>query len=144
MTKSLEAYNVLLKAWQGNKEAKDYPDFDDINEALDTIKQDLKKLEQLEKENESLNNIIETDIKDLQELRKENQDLKIENFDLELVLNGEIDKLKKAIEVLKDKYDFDIYYNENFTTPTLTINCDYFKELTQQEYELLKEVLEND
>ena len=59
MNKSLEAYNILLKAWQGNKEDKDQPDFDDINEALDTIKQDLERLEQLEKENEILNKALD-------------------------------------------------------------------------------------
>lgn len=87
---------------------------------------------------------IHEKLKRLEHLEKENENLKLENFIKHLVLNREIDKLKKAIEILKDKYDFDIYYNENFTTPTVTVNCDYFKELTQQEYELLKEVLGND
>lgn len=46
---SEKAYNVLLQAWQENKEGKDYPSFDDINEALYIIKQDLKRKEKLEK-----------------------------------------------------------------------------------------------
>ena len=40
-----EAYNILLQAWQSNKEAKDYPSFDDINEALDTIATTLERKE---------------------------------------------------------------------------------------------------
>ena len=47
--KSLEAYNVLLKAWQGNKETEEYPNFDDINEAFYVIKQDLERFEKLKK-----------------------------------------------------------------------------------------------
>lgn len=57
---SKEAYNVLLQAWQGNKEAENYPSFDDINEALYTIKQDLERLGELEKENQELKKKVKT------------------------------------------------------------------------------------
>lgn len=72
------AYNVLLQAWQGNKESENYPDFDDICEALTIIGESLERLEQLEKA----------------------QDLKIENLKLFVGEN----KYQVAIRVLKEAF----------------------------------------
>lgn len=97
---------------------------------FDLIKQDLERLEELEKEN--------------QELKDENYKLKRElnNIDYDFdKLEDEIIKLKKAIEILKRDFQFKI--EDNF----LWIYDDYFGaleslSLTEEEINLLKEVLE--
>ena len=109
MSKSLEAYNILLKVWQGNKEGKDYPNFDDINEALYTIKQDLEYLEQLNKENLDLINEIQEVHKEnltIKEIKKELERLRKENQ--ELIVNKNVAQAvafdqKREIGELKDK-----------------------------------------
>ena len=97
---SNEAYNTLLKAWQGNKESKDYPNFDDINEALNTIKQNLEHLEMELRNKDNYIKIIDTlhksQIKNY--LRKENKLLK------ELLISKQqISILKKALPYYSTK-----------------------------------------
>ena len=173
MSKSVEAYNILLKAWQGNKEAKDYPDFDDINEALDIIKQDLERLEKIENlrttpnaletclanymnkcielEKEYSNLQTDYDNKDFEciDLLKENQELKQMNKTL-LIHNTEFslgvpnilsenEKLKKAIEILKDKTHMVIVADTN--NHFLIYDTYGSAVITKKEYKLLKEVL---
>ena len=106
MNKSLKALEILRECANGEKKVL----FSTSLELANTIKQDLENIEQLKKENENL---------------------KLENFNQYLVLNAKIDKLTKAIEILKDKLD-------------ITIVFDMVDLFTQQEYEVLKEVLENE
>lgn len=46
---SKEALDILMFAWLGRRDDKDYPDFDDIHNALYYIEQYLDRLEKLEK-----------------------------------------------------------------------------------------------
>lgn len=90
-----DALNILKIAWSGRKDAIDYPNFDDINEALDKIHQDLERLEKLEKA---------------------------------------IGILKRGAEpIYIDEYDEPYKLECNFENITIT----------QEEYELVKEVLEH-
>lgn len=105
MDKSVEAYNILLKAWQGNKEAKDYPNFDDINEALDTIYQAVKRLEKIENLR-TTPNALETCLAKYMnkciELEKEYSNLQndYDNKDFECIdLLKENQELKEKIEI---------------------------------------------
>ena len=87
--------------------------------------------------------------KNVNELKKENQELKDTNMKYAKLIDDFQTKnmlLEKAIEILKDKLG--LYFNEyiNYSTinailPIANNDCN---RLTQQEYELLKEVLENE
>ena len=87
--------------------------------------------------------IITKDLEKSKKLEKENEALKLKNFNQHLVLNGEIDKLKKALEILKKIFDFEAKKGKYPISDYYFV--DYFRasdtELTQQEYELLNEVL---
>lgn len=83
----------------------------------------LERLEMLEKENQEL--------KELQELNKQGLwNLKQEN-----------EKLKKAIEILKKYYKFKLFPPAMDNIPEISISTDWEHYISQQEYELLKEVL---
>lgn len=163
MSKSLEAleryYSNLLYGNGG------FGTDEEELEGLNAIKQDLERLEVLElnldsekyrlvNENQCLKNRVEDLEISYKELKKENLELKEEYEMLDRAYNschldyedlkGENEKLKKAIEILKDKlcvrkgtlsFTRDNYY--------LGVNGSFkdIKELTQQEYDLLKEVL---
>lgn len=91
-----------------------------------TIQQDLDKLENLEEENKVLlvnKNVAQGIAK---KLKKEN------------------DKLKKAIEILKE-HNLQVNHIPDFTTPYISLN-DYGdgSSISIKEYKLLKEVLGND
>lgn len=93
------------------------------NELYNTIKQDLDKLESLERFKKRL-------LEDTNKLYNENQ------------------KLKKVIEILKEKIidKCKILNSKNVEEYNNYVLCgfDFFDILTPEEYELLKEVLEND
>lgn len=134
----------------------------------------MNKCIELEKENQELKNIVEADIKDLQELRKENQELTKEKnatiilmqlmaLDPNNIVESALilDKYKKAIEILKDKsfvldfglsvfkwyeleqnYIYEYEYTEYFGEDLEYRATEYI--LTKEEYDLLKEVLEDE
>ena len=98
-------------------------------EDIETIKQDLDRLEQLEKENQEL--VVNKNVAQ----------------GIAIKLKEENDRLKKALEILKDKFKFELgvsvvkekyYYSLEFL-----YNNQYFT-ISQEEYKLLKEVLDND
>lgn len=127
-SKNLEALEVIeciLSNHQIMLEAKDKR-FEFIN----IIKQDLQRKEQLEKENQDLkerNIFIKTVNKNaLNEMRN---------------LIDEKHKLKKAIEILAAKRVNIDYLLNSSECPTYNFYADDFSDLTQQEFELLKEVL---
>ena len=158
---SKEAYRVLQKAWALRKDSEDYPDFDDINEALCTILQDLERKEQLEKENKELKAKLgfEKTLSSNQclvvlKLSQENQELK-SNIDSEVeFLSNELheqkiknidlyrryEKLKKAIEILKRDFYFEIQDNFLWIYDKYGGALETFS-LNEEEIELLKEVL---
>ena len=138
MTKSLEALEKFKLLYESKcKSPNNLIGFD---MCYITIKQDLERLEKLENYPPEFDGFLysfEGLIERNKKLEDENQELKEELLDyqeLHLINDKRIVKLKKAIEILKsylfvsDEVDFD-----TFTT----------SRLTQQEYELLKEVLEN-
>ena len=94
----IDDFQILVKYWRGDRESRDYPDFDEVNTALYNVGKDLERLE----------------------------------------------KLKQAIDILKDKIEV-IWQDEDLYL--LKLN-DYKKtetiKLTGKEYELLKEVLEDE
>ena len=96
-------------------------------EGLNAIKQDLERLEALEKENV--------------ELRQEVSALEDYSYDVDCekeFLIKENEKLKKVIEILKEH----LYVKELDIDYILEFNSLYSNHLTKQEYELLKEVLD--
>jgi superfamily I DNA/RNA helicase len=98
-------------------------------EALNTIKQDLERLEALEKENQELNDVIE----------KYNH-LNVQSFFIRDREREENEKLKKAFEILKNKTKIKAYPFANRLS--FENGCTRYEyKLTQQEYDLLKEVL---
>ena len=108
-------------------------------EASKEEKQELyKQIKQLEKEN--------------QELKEEIQDLKDNETivaDYGIVLWNENTKLKKVIDILKNKANIRLHILTN-TDGSKIYEIEFIlgyystiHEITQQEYELLKEVLEN-
>jgi hypothetical protein len=146
-------------------------------EALNTIKQDLERLERLEIENRNNEKVVADSVKlmnrnlelqgRLEMLEKENKELKglVDSLNKEQILEVEMifdleienEKLKKAIECMKKYYkivvcecDFPIY--EKVHTYTLGIRFHDWSEKSEgliehifkEEYELLKEVLENE
>lgn len=127
-----------------------------IERDYNIIKQSLERLEQVEKENQELAETLELynekfagHERERADLIKENQELKAKCKDLMLdfkmfdfnTLKQENEKLKKAIDILKNKrVDVDIL----LCSETLEeFNDGYHEEyrLTQEEYDLLKEVL---
>lgn len=143
---------------------KEYLTERERKELLSTIK---KHFERLKFENQALRNGIDLDL--IAKLLSENEKLKKDNNTLEALLSQtknyyiktivENEKLKKAIEILKSKniikiYNFDKSGTlgiiiEDYKLSTLLLHNGkktkgtYFK-ITQQEYDLLKEVLGNE
>ena len=125
---------------------------DEVMEAYETIKQALLNAQELEKENKEL--IKKADCclwKDCNKISQENQELKDTNMKYAKLIDDFLTKnmrLEKALEILKDKFNFEldkpipnglyplVYENRESGVPRLA------KGLSQQEYELLKEVLE--
>lgn len=181
MSKSLEALEDMI-SWMVDEQVNNFKEqLDTIKQDLELLEQ-LKqqrdslainngelcvKVTDLQKENQELKDIADSFrkgnqgyCKKVSELEKENQELKeqleIEKFDNFLVLGEKIDKLEKAIEILKDKCITNsnlwlIYNSNNYRDYKCFVeNKDHelvrieHNILTQQEYELLKEVLENE
>ena len=121
-----------------------------FQEEFDLIKQDLERLEKIENYPPEFDGFLysfEGLIERNKKLEKENQDLKIENFELDLVLNKN-SKLKKAIEIFKRFYQLEEsglhIGNMGFYGIFRKLTVDDPHNITKQEYELLKEVLENE
>lgn len=116
--------------------------YSEVAKCLNTIKQDLERLEQLEKENQELKDKIEIS-------QKANKEL---SFTLNAYVKAQkpyiekIQKLEKAIDILKKRLtiEFDDKYNEiNFKLYACKeFDYVYLPFDDKQEYELLKEVLE--
>ena len=94
-------------------------------ESFKIVKQDLDRLETLEKENQEL--------KEKCKMLEENEEAVLTTLEISVKENT---KLKKVIEILKKMCSL----NNNKTLETE--EC--FLRLTQEEYDLLKEALEND
>lgn len=77
-------------------------------------------------------------------LKEENKDLKeeleLEKFDWFIVLNNKLDKFEKAIEILKEYIQLDLECN---TYHEIRMGREMIV-IPQEQYELLKEVLEDD
>lgn len=184
MSKSLEALEDMI-SWMVDEQVNNF------KEQLDTIKQDLELLEQLkqqrdslainngelcvkvtdlQKENNSLQGLLDTTKEDYINIRLENEELEKENNELKeklkereeanakvlnmsVFIHNENEKLKKAIEIIKNK----CVSNTNLWLVVCSRNYEDYKSfvenkdhelvriehniLTQQEYDLLKEVL---
>lgn len=110
------------------------------------IKQDLDRLEKLEKENEllkldnqDLHNQIKKNVKEHYKEFMEDYDCLLEEYH-ELYKVWE--KLKKVIEILKDYFEIWLNYEEEEIFGGFEING--YHQINKQEYELLKEVLGNE
>lgn len=124
MMTSKEALEKLckVKIYQKEASAYDYLGKEIYKEEIDTIKQDLERLE-----------VLETSVLEY----KDQEKLYWQTNENNVKLRQENEKLKKAIEILKDYTfiefdDVDIYLKSS--------NCP----LSYQEYELLKEVMNNE
>lgn len=104
-----------------------------IKDSVKLINKNLElqqRLEALEKENKELKEIIE--------IRKQ---MNINLIDFSTKLKQENEKLKKAIEILKDYIAVSTRRNEKFEYIPCIYSFGLNKDISQQEYELLKEVL---
>lgn len=132
---ALERYYSNLQYGVGG-----FQSVDEESEALNTFKQDLERLEQLEKENQEL--------KFLLECKSKGNEIIIKKMDLFMKQRDkyvkEYDKLKKAIEILKSVI---ILPMENDISMIDSKGNNYYilryvkRLLKEQEYALLKEVL---
>jgi hypothetical protein len=123
--KSLEALRILSECANGEKKLI----FSDSLYLESIIKKELEHLKKIEENYYSLNMSYE--------------DIEFENVRLE----KENKKLKQAIDILKDKMNLAVYHNKVYNTYSLDLlkfKEDFEDELSQEEYELLKEVLENE
>ena len=117
---SLEYIEHLLR-----QRSFDYSLPKETEECIKIILKALERLEELEEENQELSQIMQLNNEYIAGFERVKTDL----------INGN-KKLKKAIEILKKKFVFELENNKlNFL-----FNYSYF-ELTNQEYDLLKEVL---
>ena len=104
------------------------------------VKKDLERLEALEKENEKLSIEIDDLLDDKIELvvKNKQQDMLIGK------LIQENEKLKQAIDIIKDKFKFELgvsVVKEKYCySLEFLFNNQYFS-ITKEEYELLKEVI---
>lgn len=141
---------------------------DKISKLSNIVLKDLERLEELElnldgkkyqlsSENESLKNRVEDLEKCYKVLLKENQELKVKadkydsaqrivlstkGIDVMMKLQTENEKLTKAIEIIL-KYEINLLKIKQFSYEGYVGYCNYVNLLipTQQEYDLLKEVL---
>ena len=131
MKDSLEALeNIAITFDEGGYEpttlgAKSGHFIEVFGDDFNTIKQDLERLEKLEEENQDLKNRLANEQLAFDKLFESNQKLS------ELYA-----KLKKTIDILKDRKNI-LKYNGLKGTYELGW-------LTQEEYELLKEILEDE
>ena len=109
-------------------------------EFIKLIKQDLDRLEQLEDNIKIHKETIKMQYNQIEKLKKENKKLKEDRKDI----LQDFDKLEKVIEILK-RFNFTMYtikHNNNETEFKIYTDCLLeTQELTQEEYELLKEYL---
>lgn len=104
-----------------------------INDLKQTIKQDLERLEVLEKENKEYFEIIS----------KQAYLLNNKHIDKPIIekLIQENEKLKNAIEIIKNYYKFKLFPPAMDNIPEISISTDWEHYISQQEYDLLEEVL---
>lgn len=100
------------------------------------IKQDLERLKALEKENKEYFEII----------TKQAYLLNNKHIDRPFIeiLQQENEKLKKAIEIIKNKLELEFNLDEYWKGVHYHLWSENGCEITKQEYELLKEVLDNE
>ena len=97
------------------------------------IEESLERLKVLEIENRRLNIILDDTKSDYLKTLRERENLKQEN-----------EKLKKVIEIIKNKrVNLNLLFQEPNTLEAYNNYCLPIYKLTQQEYELLNEVLGN-
>lgn len=99
------------------------------DQVLRTVYQDLKRLEKLEKEHNKLKERYKHRAETSNDLCKA------------------VKEYEKAIEILKDSLELTLYHNKTLKIYSVELMCfeeHLGMEITQEEYELLKEVLEND
>ena len=123
---SKEALEIIIFRLTSHEEDLELRETD--KKVIEIIKQDLERLEALKKENV--------------ELRQEVSALEDYSYDVDCekeFLIKENEKLKKVIEILKEH----LYVKELDIDYILEFNSLYSNHLTKQEFELLKEVLEN-
>ena len=145
-----------VKIYQKEGSAYDYLGKEIYKEEINIIKQDLERLEQLEKDNKLLDETIEADDNIIQKLIKANQMLKDKDKELLKDFRKAIDiaqKYKKAIEILKRELFID-FEDCSKTTKNYFIHLreneyqsyDYAIIIlhNKKEYELLNEVLKDE
>ena len=134
MMESLEALERIYNDAISLNEIEE--DVEKIEEDYNIIKQDLEHLKQLEEENQDLKNRLANEQLAFDKLFESNQKLS------ELYA-----KLKQAIDILKDKMNLAVYHNKVYNTYSIDLlkfNEDFEDKLSQEEYELLKEILEDE
>lgn len=111
--------------------------YSEVAKCLNTIKQDLERLEQLEKENQELKDKLNSEALDnwqlhckYKEYKKAIEIIKSKNVDIFFLVNN--------CEFVLDNYNYEI---EDDIMKYCYKDC---STLTQQECDLLKEVLEDD
>ena len=156
---SKEALEFIIKTFNElAQKPQDIGLFFNFCEAHGKVKQDLDRLEELEKENQGLRislekcgTHIEVIEKELRRLENENQTLKERLYKVQYLekenskLFGENQKLKHAVEILKERGGINLFINRN-SNNKLTLDFDDCIScvLEPKEYVLLKEVLKHE
>ena len=150
--KLVEKYDWLGKEYCkliGKNESLHKVNLEVFEEMANKVIKELDSIEELKKQNELLqmevNDTYSSSQDIIYELNEAIQQLKInKNLAQALAINfqKENEKLKKAIEILKDKISISV--NRTVVWFETEKGCVILKIDTQQEYELLKEVLGNE
>lgn len=125
--------------------------YHDLIIARKKLEQSLDRLEQLEKENKGLEELVWKKVKELVNEEYRSKEL----YDKNIELKQENTKLKKALDILKSAFIIEFkdsqpdYFEKYYTiklTEYNTIKCEsvigVFEECEKDDYELLKSVLE--
>lgn len=116
--------------------------YSEVAKCLNTIKQDLERLEQLEKENQELKDKLkEPKYKVFMGCRGGGRQF-AQHVE---IIKKEKQKLKKAIEIIKDSLHLKVdFYDYDYDYKFIIKVGGLFEHISSEEYELLKEVLEDD
>ena len=136
-SKCIEALNKIIE-YIGTHQDQD------LVSAIGVVRQDLERLEFVELSEKTLDQICESQHEEIEELQEQILHYQASAITLtkeNIKYYQQIEKLKKAIDILKGKLELcESIYSQLFNSNEYYLLCN--KTLTQQEYELLKEVLE--
>lgn len=98
----------------------------------------LQYVEQLEKENQKLKEELE----EIKKVRDNYSDQLNYVWNIAKSLKNDLEELKKALDILKEKLEIELHKDDLCFPIPMISGSEIYQNLTQEEYELLKEVLD--